>query len=134
MKNLNKITIPNWAIFSTSLVSIHIYEVEDEYERIVYQSALVFLLEDGRRDQSIEESRAIVIMTNITNYEVDDCVLETVNYVNNMFNKISKMALVFDLENALIDKIDIGDLMLSMKDYEEDILESMRESRNKTIH
>jgi hypothetical protein len=73
-------------------------------------------------------------MTNITNYEVDDCVLETVNYVNNMFNKISKMALVFDLENALIDKIDIGDLMLSMKDYEEDILESMRESRNKTIH
>lgn len=134
MKNLNKITIPNWAIFATSLVSIHIYEVEDEYERIVYQSALVFLLEDGRRDQSIEESRAIVIMTNITNYEVDDCVLETVNCINNMFNKISKMALVFDLENALIDKIDIGDLMLSMKDYEEDILESMRESRNKTIH
>lgn len=134
MKNLNRITIPNWSIFATSLVTIHIYEVEDEYERIVYQSSLVFLLEDGRRNISIEESKAIIIMTDITNYEIDDCVLETVNYINNMFSKISKIALVFDLENSLIDKIDIGDLMLTMKEYEEDMLSIMRESKNNTIH
>lgn len=120
-------------MFGTSLVTIHIYEIEDEYERIVYQSSLVFILEDGRGNVPIENKRAIIIMTDITNYEIDHCILETIDSINNMFSKISKIALVFDLENTLIDKIDIGDLMLTVNDHEE-ILSSMRESRNKTIH
>lgn len=132
--NKSKLTIPNWTAFKSHLVAIQIYEIEneDEYDRVLYQSSLVFFIDDGSK-LNIEDCRAIILMTDIVNYEIDDCILETVASIKYIFERVSNTSIVFNINKKIIKKIDINKLIQNVR-YEEELFSSMDEARNKTIH
>lgn len=126
-------TIPNWGVFNNHFIAIHLYEYYDEDEDPFYQSALLFLLEDGRPLKHANESRAIILMTDISAETPRDCIIETISAVKYAFNDIAKMSLVFNNKGDMLEEIDISDLLEDDYDSEQ-IFMAIEESKNKTIH
>ncbi len=106
------LTIPNWTIFGTHIVSAEIHQFKGDDNKKVYQLALTFFLDDSTPLEKDEAKQKVVtIYTDKQSLVLDDLVYDAAIWLGQSFKNISNSVFVIAEDGSIAKQIELDVFM-----------------------
>jgi hypothetical protein len=140
-KNKQNNMIPNWYYFGTHhcIIELIVFQ-EDEDDEPVYNSFIVFFLDDGEESSKTEDKQKVIsINTEVYDTDKKACAIETIRHTVELFGSVSRMIYVTSNDGTFIEEFELEDDDLlddfdRLEEDDDDDFYSMKIPKNRTLH